>query len=366
MHILHKLLHHKRRSKFANPRLAKGRKRLFQLSALLFGIILLHTLGMVIFEKDIGWWDGFWLSWTTATTVGYGDLSASTPLGRLTTLILMYCVAISLLAQLASEYIEYRIDSRERKIKGLWEWKKMQDHILIINTPQKGAERYLNRLIKQIRLTPSLTGCPIQILTRRYEHGLPQTLNDQNVVHYHGHSENSDALRAVHVDTAKYVYLVARDEDDSMSDSLTFDVLTRIKEIGCTATIVAEAVEDANRARFETYGADSVIRPIRAYPALVARAMDSPGTEKVLENLFSHKGDHPHRFDLNFDCPDWKSLACKIMMANIGTPMGYINTEGEVITNPKPNKPAKGASLLILIHQDNLPENDVLESCINS
>lgn len=79
MHILHKLLHHKRRSKFANPRLAKGRKRLFQLSALLFGIILLHTLGMVIFEKDIGWWDGFWLSWTTATTVGYGDLSASTP-----------------------------------------------------------------------------------------------------------------------------------------------------------------------------------------------------------------------------------------------------------------------------------------------
>jgi len=364
--ILLRKLFFRQRAKRLNPKLTTGRKRLFQLLALLFLVILVHTLGMVAFEKDMGWWDAFWLSWTTATTVGYGDLSASTPWGRLTTILLMYSVGISLLAQLASEYIEYRIDARERKIKGQWEWKKMQNHILIINTPKEGAERYLSRLVSQIRLTPNLQSDPIQLLTRSYPQGLPKALSDYNVVHFDGQSENIQVLQSVHVQHAKHVFLIARDENDSLSDSLTFDVLDRIQELGTTADIIVEAVEDHNRQRFYRMGAKSVIRPIRAYPELVVRAMSSSGTEQVLENLFSHKGDHPQRFDVTLDMANWKELACKVMMHNMGTPLGYITHTDIVKTNPNPTEPVQGKAILILVHQDHVPSQAALQDCIYS
>jgi len=355
-----------RRTRCINPKATTGRQRLFRLLLLLFVLILIHTLGMVVFEKDMGWWDAFWLSWSTATTVGYGDLSAVTTLGRITTILLMYSFGISLLAQLASEYIEYRIDMRERKIKGQWEWKKMQNHILIINTPKDGAERYLTRLISQIRLTPSLQNDTIQLLTRSYPDGLPKALAEYNVVHFDGQSENVQALTAVHANHAKHIFLIARDENDPLSDSLTFDILDRIQEMGTSATITVEAIEDDNRQRFYRMGAKSVIRPIRAYPELVARAMASPGTEQILENLFSHRGDHPHRFDVTLDATNWKELACKVMMQNMGTPLGYITHEGAVKTNPNPTEPVQGQAILILVHQDHVPSQDALQDCIHS
>lgn len=242
----------------------------------------------------------------------------------------------------------------------------MHDHILIINTPKDGADRYLERLVKQLQQTPSLAQYPIQLLTRSYEQGLPQSLNELNVVHYHGRSENPDDLKAVHVERAKYIFLVARDEDSSLSDCLTFDILAQIESIGSQAVIVAEAVEDSNRKRFIQHGARCVIRPIRAYPELVARTMDSPGVEQLLENLFSHDDDHPRRFDIALDYPDWKSLASKIIHNSLGTPMGYITHENTVRTNPNPHTPVKGKALLLLVHQNHIPSVNALKHCLST
>jgi len=73
---------------------------LFLLIVLIFG----HAMAMMYLENmTLG--NAMWLSLTTATTVGYGDFSASTWQGRLVTVIFLYAVAISLLAQLAGEFI---------------------------------------------------------------------------------------------------------------------------------------------------------------------------------------------------------------------------------------------------------------------
>ncbi|WP_227803863.1 potassium channel family protein [Marinomonas profundi] len=101
---------------------------------LLAGIIALHSVAMIFFE-DLDWWQAFWLTMTSASTTGYGDISAGTFWGQFSTIVLIYGMGITLLAQIASDYIEIRLTRKEMRIKGRIKWDDMQNHILIINTP---------------------------------------------------------------------------------------------------------------------------------------------------------------------------------------------------------------------------------------
>lgn len=310
-------------------------------------LILVHSLGMMAFE-GMTFNDAIWLSLTTVTTVGYGDFSASTWPGRVITVVLLFIIGIALLAQLAAEFFDYRMLTRTKKIKGLWRWKNMKDHLLIVNTPNDNTESYLIKLIQQIRQTPSLETIPIQILTSKYAEGLPESITSLGIVHYHGVAENDENLRGVNIGHAKYIILLAKDPNDRVSDSLTFDVLSRIQALGTQATIAVEVAQDTNRERMKNLGVEIVIRPIRAYPELLVRALVATGTEQVLENLFIYDGDHMARFDCAFSDKKWSDIVCRFVVAGAGIPMGYINETG-VHVNPLPSETCSGSSIISLI-----------------
>ncbi len=337
--------------------------RLGKVAFLLIVLIMAHTAGMMYLEK-MPFGNALWLSITTVTTVGYGDYSAITWQGRLVTTLFLYVFAISLLAQLAAEFFDYRLLSRERKIKGLWSWKDMKDHLLIINTPNDQTEQYLHQLIEQIRLTPQLEELPVQILTRKYDDGLPDSISNMGVVHFSGVAENNENLQAVNVSAAKYIILIARDPGDPISDSVTFDVLNRINEIGTNAMVVVEVSQDINRERMKKAGADVIIRPVRAYPELLVRSLEAPGTEKVLENLFTHDEDHMIRFDLSFKDKIWSDIVCRFVTGGAGVPMAYVSDKG-VNVNPLPDEVCTGTGIISLINESQRVTIEQAEKCLN-
>ena len=318
--------------------------KLGRLFSLLIALILIHSVAMVYFES-LDWPDALWLSVTTVTTVGYGDISATSWQGRLFTGICLYVLAISLLAQLAAEFFEYRLKKRDDKLRGNWIWSDMNKHLLIINTPAENSDAYLERLIGQMRATPRFAQLPVQILTRNYPAGLPRELSPHSVVHYNGGAENTQSLAAVNVKTAAYIVILARDGSDPLSDSLSFDILSRIQEIDSTATILVECIVDENRQRLKKAGATVVIRPIRAYPELLVRALATPGTEVVLENLFTHDESNLHRIDLDFSNLLWKDIVTVFMNNDVGIPLAYIDTEG-VHSNPAALHRCSGSGII--------------------
>lgn len=338
--------------------------KLGRLLLILLVLIFIHSLAMVYFER-LAWSDALWLSITTATTVGYGDFYATSWQGRLFTVVFMYMFAIALLAQIAAEFFEHRIQTREDKQKGNWMWSDMKNHLLIINTPDENTDSYLQHLLREIRATPELEQLPIQILTRKYPNGLPHGMGQYAVVHFNGVAEDNANLEAVNVSGARYIVLLAKNAGDPMSDSLSFDVLSRIQELGTNAIIAAECSVDSNRQRLKKAGAAVVIRPIRAYPELLVRSLVAPGTEAVMENLFTHEESHMLRVDVAFADLKWKDIVFAFMNNDFGMPMAYIDDAG-VHSNPAPGKSCSGTGIISLVREEQEISIDQVARCLSA
>jgi voltage-gated potassium channel len=338
------------------------RHRMKRLFIILAGLLMLQIL-IIWTVEDLTLFESIWITMTTVSTVGYGDYAPATFIGRLSTILIMFVGAITMLTLIVSDFIEYRFYRRERILMGKWIY-KMNDHIVIINTPKTGGEQYFMRFASQIRAIPGYETIPIMILTRQFPSGLPTELSDIGVVHYHGAGFEAESLKAAHAGSARHIIVLAADEADSYSDSLTFDIAHRLTEQNLGNHTIVECVNDENRSRFKSLGIRTVIRPVRTYPEIMVRSVVAPGSEKVLEDMFNYEHDHPHRYNLTLDDLDWADIVSALVRHGIGTALAYIDNDNEVICHPATNKEVEGKGLIVLVKSAETPDVTVVEEAL--
>ncbi|MBI1209669.1 MAG: hypothetical protein GC191_20600 [Azospirillum sp.] len=327
-----------------------------RLALWLVAIVALHTAAMALFE-GMSVFEGAWLTATTIMTVGYGDLAAKTVEGRLATMALMYVGAIFVLAKAINDWLDFKSERAERKLHGLWNW-NMTDHLLIIGTPNhrslEQSIEFFERLLGQVRKAEAWAATPAELLTPVFgDQGLPLSLRDLGVVHRTGRPADRAALAAVRPEAARAVVVLADTEADAISDAITFDAIDRIRKAGCSCPVIAECVDDGNRERLRACGASAVVRPLRGYPEMLARAIVAPGAEEIITDLFTAEGNECRRIDLSPPwCGAWVELCLRILQAGIGTPLAYADAEGGVHTNPVGAAAVEAAALFVLIDDD--------------
>lgn len=339
------------------------RKRVKRLFLILAGLLTTQVLIMWSVE-DLSLFESVWITMTTVSTVGYGDFAPKTTIGRLSTILIMFVGAITLLTLIVSDFIEYRFYRRERILTGRWIY-KMKDHIIIINTPQHGGEQYFMRFASQIRSIPEYETIPIMLLTRQFPQGLPPELADMGLIHYHGSGFEPEALKAVHAGSARHIVVLASDETDIQSDSLTFDIAHRLSERNLACNTTLECVEDGNRARFKALGICTIIRPVRTYPEIMVRSVVAPGSEKVLEDMFNYEHDHPHRYDLKLDDLNWADIVSALIRHGIGTALAYIDKDNEIICHPSTHDEIEGNGLIVLVKSTDTPGVEVVREALD-
>ncbi|MBL1271828.1 MAG: voltage-gated potassium channel [Marinobacter maritimus] len=338
------------------------RKRVKRLFMILVALLTIQVL-IIWAAEDLTLFESVWLTMTTIATVGYGDYAPVTYTGRISTILFMFVGAITLLTLIVSDFIEYRFYRRERILTGRWIY-KMNNHIVIINTPKHGGMTYFMRFATQIRSIQGYETIPIMLLTREFPSGLPAELSDLGIVHFHGSGFDPDALKAVHAGSAKHIVVLAADESDPHSDSLTFDISHRLGELNLGQKTTAECVTDANRSRFKELGVRAVIRPVRTYPEIMVRSVVAPGSEKVLEDMFNYEHDHPHRYDLDLDDLTWADIVSALIRHGIGTALAYIDNDEEVICHPSVNKEIEGKGLIVLVRSSETPDLEVVKEAL--
>lgn len=338
------------------------RKRAKRLFIFLIALLATHTLILWTVES-MTLFESLWFTMTTVATVGYGDYAPHTYIGRVSTILLMFVGAITLLTLIVSDFIEYRFYRRERILTGRWIY-RMNDHIVIVNTPQNGGVMYFMRFAQQVRSIQGYEAIPIMLLTREFPSGLPTELSDLGLVHYHGSGSDPEALKAAHTGSARHIVILAADESDPHSDSLTFDIAHRLSELNLSARATVECVTDANRNRFKKLGVQAAIRPVRTYPEIMVRSVTAPGTEKVLEDMFNYEQDHPHRYELKLDDLNWADIVSALIRHGIGTALAYINEDNEIICHPPVTDEIEGKGLIVLVKSDSTPDLEVVEDAL--
>ncbi|RCW97248.1 Trk K+ transport system NAD-binding subunit [Marinomonas foliarum] len=187
------------------------------------------------------------------------------------------------------------------------------------------------------------------------------------MVHHTGDALEDGMLESAGAHTAKYIIVLCRDNQDGHSDSLTFDILHRIKALNSSAFIMAEAINDKNRPRFKDAGANAVIRPVRAYPEMLVRSLIAPGTEQVLEDLFRHQGDHTIRLNVGLHNIAWAEVVTTLIQKDIGTALGYVHKNGSIVTHPQSTAMIDAEGLIVLINDDQvLPSNEEIGRLLNA
>lgn len=342
------------------------RRTLIRAGLYLLTVFALHSWIMVEVE-GLSADEAVWLTLTTVVTVGYGDFSAQTMLGRLATVILIYIGSIFVLFHVAADYFQYRSERKMAMLRGRWKW-KMKDHVLLLNSPSINRDRYILGLVEELHRTERWSGAPVLMLTRDYGDGLPEEFQTAGVVHYHGDATSPEDLEAVNAADAAVILILAENAADKRSDEINFNILHRLRDLHVKGRILVECVRRANRSRLKEAGAECVMRPIRFYPEIVVRAIDVPGSEQVLESLFMSEGDECRAFDVSIKGVAWSTLAASLMSRGLGTAIAYANgdssTNHHVQCNPPPEQVVDTDRLYVIVKADRHVSNADIKKAV--
>lgn len=322
------------------------------LALLFLCLFTLHVIAMMALEE----WSlevALWFTVTAGTTVGFGDYSPATTWGRLATVFLIYVPAIPTIAFLTGRLVEKIVSRRERKLKGNWNW-KMQDHIVFINYPNIGGDIFFKKIIQELKNSSSMADQQMVIVTDKKPEGLPQSLVDLNVKLVTGRPNSGASFERASVSQAQKVVILCEDFADSRSDSLVFDIASLILQSSAAnkPNIVAEAVLETTKTRLTSLGVQSVLRPIRAYPELIARTIISPGSEQIIESLFDSNQEECLKFTCNYQ-GQWADLATKIILADLGTPIAVEFADGTIRANLRSKDIINIKSIFIIVPEGN-------------
>ena len=216
---------------------------------LLFGLLVVGTVGFLIIEKDNDWTllDAIWMTVITLTTVGYDDMGMSES-GRVFSVFLLlggigmfiYSITIATTFLVEGELVSFF--KHRRMINSV---DKLSNHYIICGIGDTGVH-VLDEMLKS---EVSFVG--IEADEKRLEH-LAET---RKFLYIHGDATDDDVLIRSGVERARgLVACLSRDQDNLF-------VVISAKNLNPTLRIASKAVEHNSPDKLITAGADEVVLP---------------------------------------------------------------------------------------------------------
>ena len=103
-------------------------------------------------------------------------------------------------------------------------------------------------------------------------------------------------------------------------------------------------------------GEQYFVRPLRACPGMIVLGIVAPGSEQIIENMFSSSSDEYRRFDVAVSNVDGKDVECRVIGHDLGTAVAYISaTDGVLNGNPPANTRVYAKALILTVRENNKP-----------
>jgi voltage-gated potassium channel len=324
-------------TKHGQALLSRVRFRVRYAIGAIFLVITLGTLGYYFLE---GWsfTDSLFMTVTTVTTVGYGEVHPLSQTGRIFSICLMLvgvgtvAYALSTTVQSIVQWELLEAVGQRRRFR---EMSKLHEHFIIC-----GAGRVGSRIIREMQRAAE----PFVVIESDQQKVVDLIEQGERVIV--GDATLEEILREAGVERARGLAACLPDDADNL-----YVVLTA-RDLNKQLHIVARAVEEQAEPKLVRAGANRVVSPTIIGSRRMAEALTKPAVADFMDSITAEN------LDLGFDevelQPDSQYIGRKLKYTNIRSELDVVivairRRGGEMIFNPSGDAILEAGDLLIAI-----------------
>ena len=315
-------------------------------------LIVLGTAGYMWIEK----WnmlDALYMTVITVSTIGYGEVHAVSPEGRIFTLVLIV-MGVGFFLYVIGNVVQFLVEGRIREVLGRHKLDKQIDqlnnHYIVCGYGRMG--RALCRYLAQRNL---------EFVTIEKNEDRVPIMNEDGVLYSAGEATAEENLRKAGLKKASNLITALGTDADNV-----FLVLLA-KGLNPNLYVVARASQNASKMPLYTAGADVVVSPFDVGARRMAHAVLRPNVIRFLELAFADEGTDIHIEEIAVAN---SSKLVDVSLQESGIRQEYdlivlsiVNDDGTMVFNPSATTQIRaGGSVIAVGRNENLTR---LEKVLN-
>ncbi len=248
--------------------------------------IILHSITFYSFERaessKLSLWDSVWATFTTITTVGYGDYSAATVGGRIATIILIYLVGLASFPYVITQIVDLAVEGQNNRRFGHIDCRDLvEDHIVIVNFP---SELRVAAIIDQLASDSVTSDRSVVILTDNIEE-IP--FNNPNVYFVRGSPLQDESLNRANIARAYASVILTPGTDEHAADAITSSIVSLIETLNPKVRTIVECASIGHLALFRAFNCDAVIPTGNIAAKVLAQEVRDHGLSHAIAELLT-------------------------------------------------------------------------------
>ncbi len=231
--------------------------------------------------------DAFWYTLVTITTIGYGDITPVTGLGRLVAVAIMSS-GVVVFGAVSGKLASVFFDRQQKRERGLVKLRKKREHLVVC-----GWKPDMDSLVTGIlRANPEMLPGDIVLVNGASQERMYPILNSAALrgIHYvNGDFIEEETLERANVKTASNVMVLAdysQNYSEIEMDSRTVLAVITIKKMNRMSYVAAEILDPKFRKHLENERCDEIILSRQYEKRVLVSASGATGASHVLEHLF--------------------------------------------------------------------------------
>ena len=255
------------------------------IAVLLFSIVG-NSVSFYIFERVVeappSIWDSLWYSAISISTIGYGDLSATTVGARIGTAVFILLIGLAAFTTVVGLVVDWIVDIRYKERTGMGT-SSVRDHLIIVNFP---SESRVRQIIEEYARDDHYRGCEIVLVTDQIQE-LPFTI--RNVSFVRGSPIEEDTYERANVLQARQSIVLSPSYDDPRSDSLVASIAFVIEHMNPDGDIVVEVLDPKHSVLFSASKRISQVYTLRVANNLLVQEAQDPGVNLLTQAIISYE-----------------------------------------------------------------------------
>jgi len=271
------------------------KNRVFQtivgfLSFLVFAAVVMLLLESTHNESGINsFFQSLWFSIVTVTTVGYGDLSPISGVGKIGAIIIMF-IGVGYVGVLTGNITSWLVERDRRKVLGLVPVKDMENHFLVC-----GWKPGMNSLLKNVLLLHKMDSSQLVLINDADAQDVNELKKDpklRDLHFYSGDYTNSETLFNVCGNKAGKVLILSDELSGKTAEEIDFKTVLAtiaIKSVYPQIYSIVEVVQQKFRRYLINAGAEEIILNRYSARAHICNMILMSGMNSIFKSFFQMK-----------------------------------------------------------------------------